>query len=149
MKIGHISELISFIQFVFIVSQAKGYQNMLKQSCRLLASTHTKLSLKTEIDLELDSLPNFMHDFLIKIFLLSYYINWLNFIVWLLLLRETLGNMCTLIVCHPGCHVKSFQSNLLFLIKPSFWYDDKVKKGLLRHNKKVFSSFVKGFHCSK
>ena len=149
MKIGHISELISFIQFVFIVSQAKGYQNMLKQSCRLLAFTHTKLSLKTEIDLELDSLPNFMHDFLIKIFLLSYYINWLNFIVWLLLLRETLGNMCTLIVFHPGCHVKSFQSNLLFLIKPSFWYDHKVKKGLLRRNKKVFSSFVKGFHCSK
>ena len=32
----------SFIQFVFIVSQTEGYQNILKLSCRLLAFTSYK-----------------------------------------------------------------------------------------------------------
>ena len=39
------------------------------------------------------------HDFWRKIFLLLYSINWLNFIVWLPLLCEILGNMCIIIFC--------------------------------------------------
>ena len=48
--------------------------------------------------MELVSLPHFLHDFLTKMFFLLYSINWPNFIVWLLLLCEILGNMCIEIV---------------------------------------------------
>ena len=48
---------------------------------------------------ELVSLPHFLHNFWRKIFLLLYSINWPNFIVWLPLLCEILGNMCIAIVC--------------------------------------------------
>ena len=37
--------------------------------------------------------------FLRKILLLLHSVNWPNVIVWLSLLRETLGNMCIIIVC--------------------------------------------------
>ena len=38
--------------------------------------------------------PNFVYDFSRKIFLMLYSVNWPNFIVWLPLLLEILGNMC-------------------------------------------------------
>ena len=54
----------SFIQFVFVVCQVEGYQNILKLSCRLLAFTsHTKLFRKVKRDLELIFLAQFLHDF--------------------------------------------------------------------------------------
>ena len=37
---------------------------------------------------------HFVYDFSRRMFLLLHSINWPNFIVWLLLLFETLGNMC-------------------------------------------------------
>ena len=40
----------------------------------------------------------FLYDFSTKIFLL-YSINWPNFIAWLPLLLEILGNMCIAIAC--------------------------------------------------
>ena len=70
-----------------------------KLSCRPLAFTSYEDFLKTR-RLELVSLPHFRHDFQRKIFLLLYSTNWPNFIVWLSLLREILGNMycnCSLI----------------------------------------------------
>ena len=54
----------SFTQFVFVVCQVEGYQNILKLSCRLLAFTsHTKLFRKVKRDLELIFLAHFLHDF--------------------------------------------------------------------------------------
>ena len=49
---------------------------------------HVNLFYKTKRDLALVSLLLFLHDFWIKLFLLLYFINWPNFIVWLPLLCE-------------------------------------------------------------
>ena len=46
--------------------------------------------------------------------------------VWLPLLYEILGDMCIAIVCKPGCDVRNFEVNLIFLIKPFFLHDQKV-----------------------
>ena len=72
------------------------------------------------------TLPHFSHNFWRKIFLLLCSINWPNFIVWLPLLCEILGNMCIAIVCKPGCDVMNFEVNLIFLIKPFFLHNQKV-----------------------
>ena len=40
-----------------------------------------------------------VYDFSATMFLMLYSINWSNFIAWLLLLLETLGNMCIAITC--------------------------------------------------
>ena len=53
----------------------------------------------SEKDLGLVSAPHFVHDFSRKMFLMLHSINWPNFIVWLPLLLEILGNMCITIVC--------------------------------------------------
>ena len=58
------------------------------------------------------SLANFVNDFLAKMFLMLYSINWPNFIDWLPLLFEILGNMYITIVCSPGCDVMDFEINL-------------------------------------
>ena len=42
---------------------------------------------------------HFAYDFSTKMFLMLYSINWPNFIAWLPLLLEILGNMCIVIVC--------------------------------------------------
>ena len=57
-----------------------------------------------------------MYDVLIKMFF-----------AWLLLLFEILGNMCIAIVYYPGCDVMDFEINVIFLIKPFFLHDQKVK----------------------
>ena len=54
------------------------------------------------------------------------FINWPNFIVWLRLLCEILGNMSIAIVCKPGCDVMNFEDNLIFQIKQFFLHDQKV-----------------------
>ena len=43
--------------------------------------------------------PHFLYDFSRKIFLIPYSIDCSNFIVWLPLLCEIVGNMCIEIVC--------------------------------------------------
>ena len=42
---------------------------------------------------------HFVYDFSTKMFLMLYFINRPNFILWLPLLLEILGNMCIAIVC--------------------------------------------------
>ena len=69
---------------------------------------------------------HFVYDFSTKMFLMLYSINWPNFIVWLLLLLEILGNMCIALVCYPGCDVMDFEFNLIFLIEPFSLHDQKV-----------------------
>ena len=119
---------------------------------------HIKLFQKIKRDLELFSLSHFLHNFWRKLFLLLYSINWPNFIAWLSLLCEILGNMFIAIVYKPGCDVMNFEVNLTFLIKPSFLHNQKVvtktkisweRKELLRWHKKHFPSFLKGIQSSK
>ena len=64
--------------------------------------------------------PHFMYDLSEKLFLMLYFINWLNAIVWLSLVLEILCNMYIKIVCFPDCDVMNFDINLVFLIQPSF-----------------------------
>ena len=45
------------------------------------------------------SAAHFVYDFSTKMFLMLYSINWPNFIAWLPLLLEILGNMYIAIVC--------------------------------------------------
>ena len=88
---------------------------------------YIKLFKKTKKGLELVSLSHFPHDLFIKMFFLLYSINWPNFIVWLSLHREILGNLCIVIVCWPGCDVISLEIHLIFPIKPFFPHDQKIK----------------------
>ena len=60
--------------------------------------------------------------------------------VWLPLLRETLGNMCILVICLPDCDVKNFEINFFFLIKPFFQHDQKELQYF--ENEKSFKIFV-------
>ena len=55
------------------------------------------------------------------VFLMLCSINRPNFIVWLPLLFEILGNMCIAIVYYSGCDVMDFEINLIFLIEPFFY----------------------------
>ena len=68
---------------------------------------------------------HFVHDFSIKMFLVLYSINWPNFIAWLPLLLDILGNMCIAIICFPGCDVMDFEINIIFRIEPFFLHDQK------------------------
>ena len=87
-----------FMQFVFIVCQVEGNQKILKlRYLDLLFLSHLKFFQKAKRGPKVVSLPHFLNDFWIKIFLLLYSINWLNFIVWLPLLREILGTVNILI----------------------------------------------------
>ena len=91
--------------------------------------------------MELVSLPNFLHDFWKKIFLLLYSTNWPNFNVWSPLLCEILDKMCIkVIVCYSGCDVKNFEINLIFIIKPFPLYDQNVKAKKFKYieNEKSF-----------
>ena len=78
-------------------------------------------------DLGIVSPAHLVHDFLAKMFFVLCSTNWPNFIAWLLLLFEILGNMCIAIVYYPGCDVMNFEINFIFLIKPFFLHDQKVK----------------------
>ena len=76
-----------------------------------------------------------------------YSISWCNFIVWLLLLLEILGNMCIAIVCFPSCDVIFL--NLTFPIKLFFYmiknskqkFKSWERREIFRWNKKHFISF--------
>ena len=59
-------------------------------------------------------------------FLKLYSNNWSNFIVWLSLLCEILGNMCIAIAYFLDCDVISFEINLSN--QAAFINDQKVKK---------------------
>ena len=128
-KLEHISGSIvsSFIQFVFIVWQVEDNQNTLKLSVDYLFLTHIKFFKKTKRGLELVSLVHFLWDVWRKLFLVLSSVTWPNFMTWLPLFREILGNTCIVIVCWPGCDVIYFKINHIFLIKPFFLHDQIIK----------------------
>ena len=116
----------SFIQFTFIVWKDEGSQNILKLSSRPRAFTSYKAFFNKR-GLELVYLPQFMHNFWRKIFLLLYAINVPNFIVWLPLFWEIFGNKWVVIVFWLCYDVINLKTNPIFLIKPVFLHDQKVK----------------------
>ena len=63
--------------------------------------------------------PHFVYDFSRKMFLMLWFINWPNFIVWLPLLLEILGNICIEIVYFPGCDVINLYG--IILIDKLIW----------------------------
>ena len=75
-------------------------------------------------DLRIGSPAHFVYDFLTEMFFMLYSINLANFIAWLFLLLEMLGNICIAIVFFIQA-VTSWI--LIFLIKPFFPQDQKVK----------------------
>ena len=86
--------------------------------------------------LGIDSSAHFVYGFSRKMFLMLYSVNWPNFIAWLASLLKILGNMCIAIVCFPGSDVINFEINLIILIKPFFYLE----------NKKSFQGEVKRIH---
>ena len=74
--------------------------------------------------------PYFVYDFSTKVFLMLYSINWPNFIIWLPLLLEILGNMCIEIVCLAVCDLINFEINLIFLIKSFLEMTKKLRQKL-------------------
>ena len=93
------------------------------------------------LDKGLEIVPpaHFIYDFSTKMFLMLCSINGPDFIAWLPLRLEILGNMCTAIVCYPGCDVMDFEINLTFVIEPFFLHDQKViTKTLILENQKGF-----------
>ena len=67
----------------------------------------------------------FLYDFLRKIFLILYFIKWPNFIAWLPLCLEILGNMCIVIIICSVWDVINFKIVHGLFIK-SFFYICKI-----------------------
>ena len=73
------------------------------------------------------SSPRFVNDFSRKMFLMLYFINWPNLIVWMPLLLEILCNMCIAVICYQFCNVINFEIKLMFLIESFFYMIKKLK----------------------
>ena len=92
----------SFIRFIFNICQVQEYRNILKLRSRPLDFTSYKAFLKNKKRSGTSPLIFcliFCMIFKENIFFLLHSITLPNFIVWLPLLREILGNMCIVIVC--------------------------------------------------
>ena len=100
----------------------------------------------SEKNLGVVSPTHFVYGFLRKMFLMLYPYKWPNFIVWLSLLLEILGNMCIVIICFACDDIINFEINLKFLIKPFSYMTKKVRNLKTR---KIFlgeiKSIFKGF----
>ena len=96
--------------------------------------------------LELVFPPHFVHDSSRKMFLELHSINWPNFIVWLLLPRQILGNMFIAIICYAGYDVTKVEINFIFLIKPLCYMTNRSRQKLKYvENEKSFWGKVKAF----
>ena len=85
-----------------------------------------------------------MYGFCRKIFLMLYYLKWPNFITWLPLLPEILGNMCILILFFPVCEAINFKIYPSLLIK-AFSYMTKKIETNFKYPEKEKSSKYKVF----
>ena len=79
--------------FFLLYVQIEDYQNILKLRQWSLSCTPYKAFLKKKKKRFWTILPHFQNSFSSEIFLMLYSINGLNFMGWLLLLLEILGNM--------------------------------------------------------
>ena len=87
----------------------------------------------------------FVYDFSRKMLLKLHSINWPNFIVWLTLLLQILGNICITIVCYPGCDVIKSEISLIFLIKSFCCMTKKSRQKLKYLEERVFDVKWKAF----
>ena len=75
-----------------------------------------------------------------RIFLTLHFIKWPNFIIWLPLFVEILGNMCIAIIC--DCDVKNFEINLFI---KAFLYYITIFKEFAVNKRNIFGSWVSDF----
>ena len=138
MKIEPGSTVWYVIKFVLVVCQSRGLLQYIKTKV-LTTCCYLKALLKAKGDLELVSLPHFLHDFWGKIFLTLYITNWSNFTAWLPLLLEISDNMCIKIIFSTVRGVIHFGINHRILNK-SFFYITKKSGKICRYleNKKSF-----------
>ena len=85
-----------------LYGQVDVYQNILKLRWWPLAFTLCKVFLKHKKRSRTSLPTSFLHGFWRKIFLTLYFRNWTNFIGWLPLHLEILGNMCIVIIFCPA-----------------------------------------------
>ena len=85
-----------------LYAQVDVYQNILKLRWWPLAFTLCKVFLKHKKRSRTSLPASFLHGFWRKIFLTLYFRNWTNFIGWLPLHLEILGNMCIVIIFCPA-----------------------------------------------
>ena len=103
----------------FLYFQAEVYRNILKLRSWPLAFILNKAFFKkAKIGLKLISLPHSLHDFWENMFHTLYFINWPNFITWLLLFLGIFDNMFIVIIFCPVFDLITFVINLSFLVKP-------------------------------
>ena len=100
----------------------EAYQTALKLRCWPFVFTLYRVFFyKRKESLELVSLPHFLYKFWKIIFCKLCSINWFNFITWLSLLLQKLGNICIVIICCPDCDAMYFEITLNLLIQPFFY----------------------------
>ena len=92
---------------------------------------------------------HFVYDVSRKMFLILYSINWPNFLVWLSLLLEILGNICIAIVRFQGFDAINFEINLIFLIKSFFCMTEKSRQIYLDNERKLHGEIKNNFHHLK
>ena len=76
------------------LKQATYIKYVIAKLSKFVQILFTEDSLKIKKGLELVSRPHFSYNFLIKNFILQYYINWPNLITGLCLLPKLFNNMC-------------------------------------------------------
>ena len=121
-----INSLIFYTAYLLYI-QVGDYQNILKLRYWSLAFTSFKDFLKNKKRSGTSLPASFSSWFLKKNIFTLYSINLSNFIVWFSFLLDILGNMQIDIVCFPVEHVKNFEINCDFLIKPFSFMTKKVR----------------------
>ena len=70
---------------------------------------------------------------------------WPNFVAWLTLFLEILGNTCIIIISCPVCDVINFKINQSFLTQPFFYITKKSGEKYISRRKRVFNMKKKAF----
>ena len=73
----------------------------------------------------------FVYDFSRKMYLMLYFINWPNFIVWLPFFLEILGKICNTNICFPNSDVINLKNWSYVSNQAAFLHDQKNKKKTL------------------
>ena len=102
----------------------------------------------SEKSLWIVSPPHCMSDFSRKRFLMLYFTKWSNFIVWLPLHFNILGNMCIAAVFYPDSDVIKFEINFIFIIKPFFYMTKKPRWKFkdLKNKESFWGEIISIFH---
>ena len=143
---------------IYFFFKVKDYKNILKPRWKALAFTSYKAFLRNT-ERSRTSLPTLFSSWLLrKIFLFLYFINWPNFIDWLPLLLQKLGNICIVIICCPVFDVINFEVNKRLLLPSCLSTHPKSQdrnvnisrtKNVINMKLKIFFIIFKGFSIVK